>query len=171
MARKSAQVEVRMLGEYLQATYPNYIQIRNVPLGKVDTSLMASAGYQKAIGMSRPYRPEADAVVIAPGALILIEAKVWNVVNGLAKLPLYKSLVPVTPELKDYLSLPVIMELVVGWSNDNLETMASGAGVRIKVFSPAWLADVVNKLHDYWTQDYRTKRDEVLRQRQNLGLE
>ena len=31
-------------------------------------------------------------------------------VNGLAKLPLYKALVPVTPELQAYKSLPVTME-------------------------------------------------------------
>ena len=67
MARKTQQVETRMLGEYLQATYPQYTQIRAVPLGVVDPSLMASAGYQKAIGLSRPYRPEADAAVILPG--------------------------------------------------------------------------------------------------------
>jgi hypothetical protein len=171
MARKTRKVEVRMLSEYLLATYPQYTTIRAVPLGKVDEKLMASAGYQKAIRLSRPYRPEADALVILPGALVLIETKVWNVVNGLAKLPLYKSLVPVTPELQQYKSLPVVMELVVGWSNSNLEIMAREVGVSLKIFSPPWLQEVVNSLHNYWTADYRQQREQKLQLRQTLGLE
>jgi hypothetical protein len=171
MARKTQQVETRMLSEYLQLTYPQYVQIRAVPLGVVDQSLMASVGYQKAIGLSRPYRPEADAAVILPGALVLVEAKVWNVVNGLAKLPLYKELVPVTPELAQYKDLPVIMELVVGWTNSNLEIMAKKDGVRIKVYCPAWLADIVAQMHNYWTAEYRTARDQKLATRANLGVE
>lgn len=171
MARKTQQVEVRMLSEYLMATYPQYTTIRAVPLGKVDDKLMASVGYQKAIKLTRPYRPEADALVIMPGALVLVETKVWNVVNGLAKLPLYKALVPVTPELQQYNKLPIVMELVVGWSNSNLEIMANQAGVRIRIFSPPWLQQVVDGLHNYWTADYRQQRAQKLQMRQVLGLE
>ena len=171
MARKTAQVETRMVSEYLLKEYPQYTTLRAVPLGKVDNELMKSAGYQRALGFSRPYRPEVDAIAILPGAMVLIEAKVWNVVNGLAKLPLYKSLIPFTPELAEYKKLPVIMEIVVGWSNANLEIMARDLDVRIKVFSPAWLTEIVNNMHQYWTADYRNKRAQKLAQREIFGLE
>jgi len=160
-----------MLSEYLQLTYPKYMQIRGVPLGVIDSKLMADVGFKKAVAYSRPYRPEADSLVILPGALVLIEAKVWNVINGLAKLPLYKSLVPVTPELKEYHKLPVVMELVVGWTNSNLEIMAGELNVKIKVYSPPWLNEVVQRMQNYWTADYRAARDQKLQQRQVLGLE
>jgi hypothetical protein len=171
MARKTQQVETRMLSEYLLAAYPQYTSIRAVPLGKVDGKLMADVGYKKALRISRPFRPEADAAVIMPGALLLIEAKVWNVINGLAKLPLYKALVPFTPELQQYKDLPVVMELVVGWTNSNLEIMAREHGVAVKVFSPAWLQDVVDKMHSYWTADYRNQRAQKMAMRETLGLE
>lgn len=171
MARKTAQVETRMISEYLLAAYPQYTSIRAVPLGKVDEKLMLDVGYKKALGFSRPYRPEADAVVIMPGALLLIEAKVWNVINGLAKLPLYKALVPVTPELQQYKDLPVVMELVVAHTNSNLEIMAKEHGVAVKLFNPTWLQEVVDGLNKYWTADYRQQRAQKMAMRQTLGLE
>jgi len=171
MARKSAQVETRMVSEYLLKYYAAYPTRTGVPLGSVDEKLMATAGYQKALNMSRPYRPEVDAIVILPRYLVLIEAKVWNVVNGLAKLPLYKALVPTTPELKEYREREIIMELVVGWTSTNLETMAAAAGVAVKVYDPPWLDDVVKRMHNYWTKDYQAERQRVLETRRSFGLE
>jgi len=171
MAQKSRQVEVRMVAEYLKETYPQYPFINKQPLGKVPEELMTALGYKRAVGMTRPFRPEVDAVVIMPGALILVEAKVWNIVNGLAKLPLYKSLVPFTPELKEYQKLPIVMELVVGWTNPNLEIMARDAGVTVRVFCPSWLGEVVESQHRYWTREYRVEREEKLRMRELFGVE
>lgn len=171
MARKSRQVEVRMVSEYLLASYASFPTIQAVPLGKVAESLMAEQGYQRAIGIMRPYRPEVDAVVVLPRYLVLVEAKVWNIVNGLAKLPLYKSLVPFTPELQKYQPREVIMELVVGWTNDNLEIMARDQGVKVVVYSPPWLADIVASQHNYWTASYQQERQRKIQMRELLGLE
>ncbi len=171
MARKTKQVEVRMVAEYLKETYSKYTFITAQPLGKIPEELLKNEGYKRAVGLTRPYRPSVDAVVIMPGALVLIEAKVWNVVNGCAKLPLYKSLVPFTPELKDYLKLPIVMELVVGWTNDNLAIMARDMGVTIRVYCPAWLNDVVQAMHNYWTPEYRRQREEKLKLREYYGIE
>lgn len=171
MARKTRQVETRMVSEYLLSAYANFPTRTAVPLGKVSESLMASWGYQKAIRMSRPGRPEVDALVFLPNYLVIVEAKVWNVINGCAKLPLYQSLIPTTPELAEYKNREVIKELVVGWTNDNLETMAKSNGVRIRVFCPDWLKEVVDGMHRYWTADYQRERQRKIEMRQNLGLE
>lgn len=171
MARKSRQVETRMISEYLKEHYSGFPFIMNVPLGVVSEDLMREEGYKKALGMSRPFRPMADAVVILPNYLLLIEAKVWNVVNGLAKLPLYKSLVPVTPELKQYTPQNVLMQLVVGWTNPNLHVMARDAGVDLKVYHPLWLEEVVEDMHKYWTREYRDRREKKLRMREFFGVE
>jgi hypothetical protein len=170
-SRKSRQVEVRMVAEYLKANYSTFTFVTKQPLGKVSEQLMADVGYKRAVGMTRPFRAEVDAVVIMPGALVLVEAKVWNIVNGLAKLPLYKSLVPFTPELKQYDKLPVIMELVVGWTNPNLEIMAQSMGVRVRVFCPDWLGEVVESQHKYWTREYQDERQQKQELREYYGVE
>jgi len=171
LARKHRQVESRMIAEYLKLTYSNFPYIINQPLGRVPEDLMKEVGYQRALGLTRPSRPIVDAVVILPRVIRLIEAKVWNVVNGLAKLPLYKELVPVTPELQQYMPRTVTMELVVGWTNPNPERMARAAGVTIKLYRPQWLEQVVEEMHNYWTTQYREERERKLRLREFFGVD
>lgn len=160
-----------MLSEYLLANYAKFSYIMDIPLGMIDEKIMATVGYQQAINMARPFRPRADAIVILPRYLVLVEAKVWNTVNGLAKLPLYKSLVPVTPELKQYMPREVIMELVVGAAPSNLSIMADAQDIRLKIFNPPWLLEVVDSMNKYWTPEYQAARQEKLALREHFGLE
>lgn len=171
MARKSRQVETRMLSEYVLKTYSAFPVIMDQPLGRVDEELMREEGFLKAVRLVRPFRPKIDAIVILPRHLVLIEAKVWNVVNGLAKLPLYKSLVDFTPELKQYLPRESLMELVVAWSNPNLEIMARDQGVSLRIFTPDWLKDIIESMHKYWTREYQEQREQKLHLREYFGLE
>ncbi len=193
MARKSRKVETKMVSEYLLANYANFIHLEDQELGVVDPALMASQGYQKAINMTRPFRPRIDAIVILPRYLILIEAKVWQVVLGMGKLRLYPSLVPFTPELKHFVVSPplllghqnsnlslgvndlttreVIMELVVGQTTTNWEIMARADNIRLKVYNPPWLQEVVDGMNKYWTPEYQAARQEKLALREHFGLE
>jgi len=160
-----------MISEYLKRRYSSFPFIMNVPLGKVSEDLMRDVGYKTALGISRPFRPIADALVVLPNYLLLIEAKVWSVIDGLAKLPLYKSLVPFTPELREYRSRKVIMQLVVAWTNPNLEIMARSQGVSLKLYNPPWLVEVTESMQKYWTKEYREAREAKIRMREHLGLE
>lgn len=170
-SRTNRQVEGKMLSEYLLQEYPQFVTVNRQPLGKLVNGLAAEVGQEKAIKLSRAFRPEVDAVVVLPRHLILIEAKVWNVVNGLAKLPLYRALVATTPELQQYMPRDIIMELVVGWTNDNLETMATAMDVRVKTYNPPWLQEIVDGLHKYWTADYRRARADKLALREFYGVD
>ncbi|MBA7691474.1 hypothetical protein ES703_100019 [subsurface metagenome] len=160
-----------MISEYLKENYDGFTYTLNVPLGSVSEDLMREEGYKRALGLSRPFRPIADAVVVLPHYLLLVEAKVWNVVNGLAKLPLYKSLVPVTPELAQYRPRGVIMQLVVGWTNSNLQIMARSADVELKIYRPLWLEEVIESMHRYWTREYRDQREKRLQMREFFGVD
>ena len=169
--RKSAQVETRLLAEYLAQAYPQYPVIMHQPIGKVDEQLQRELGVAKANGLTRPTRYEVDAVAILPGALILIEAKVWHLLDGLAKLPLYASLVPYTPELQAYQHLPLVMELVLPWQNPNLEIMARAYNVRLVLYKPPWIEEVATRVQEYSTYAYRQAREEKLRMRTLLGVD
>jgi hypothetical protein len=171
MARKTRQVETRMVSEYLLTNYSKFPYTMNVPLGALPSELLAKEGYQRAIGMMRPFRPAVDGVVVLPRHLLLVEAKVWNIVNGLAKLPLYKSLALLTPELAQYMPREVLMQLVVGWTNPNLEVMAREANVEVILFCPDWLQEVVTDMHNYWTPAYQEQREKKLRMREYFGVE
>ena len=169
--RKHRQVETRMVSEYVVQEYAQFPVIQRVPLGKISEALLAEQGTAKAIKYSRPFRPEVDAVVILPQYLVLIEAKVWQVMNGLGKLPMYKSLVQHTPELRPYLPRDIILELVVARTDSNLEIMARDAGIRLKVYLPEWLQEVIAGLNVYWTKAYHEKRQDTLALREYFGVD
>jgi hypothetical protein len=160
-----------MISEYMFQRYSTAQYTLCVPLGSIPEELQERVGVARAMGMLRPYRPEVDAVVVLPKALILVEAKVWNIINGLAKLPMYKSLVRVTPELQDYKDRKVLMQLVVGWTNPNVEHMAKDAGVEVVVFCPPWLSKIVDDMQKYWTKEYRSEREQKLSMREYLGVD
>lgn len=171
MARKTRQIETRMVSEYLKSNYSKFPYQMNIPLGPVSEELLKREGYERGLRIMRPYRPAVDAIVYLPRHLLLIEAKVWNFVDGLAKLPLYKSLIPVTPELQKYLPRAVIMQLVVDQVTPSLEVMARDAGVSLKLFCPDWLKEVREEMNKYWTPEYQRKRQEALRMREYFGVE
>jgi hypothetical protein len=171
MVRKTQQVETRLVAEYLKEHYGNFPHIAKQPLGLVSEELLRTEGYAKGLRMQRPNRPEVDAVVLHPKWLIIIEAKVWHIVDGAAKLPFYKSLVPFTPELKQYKNLPILMELVVPWTNPNLEIMCRDHDIRLVKYCPDWINGVVTRVTEYGTRDYRLAREAKLRDRELLGLE
>ncbi len=63
------------------------------------------------------------------------------------------------------------MELVVPWTNPNLEIMCRDADIRLHVYCPAWINEVVNRVTNYSTREYRLAREEKLRNRELAGLE
>lgn len=160
-----------MVSEYILANYGQFHVILTQPLGAVDEKLVQEEGTARAIALSRPFRPEVDAIVLLPRYFLIIEAKVWNIINGLAKLPLYKSLVPFTPELKQYQPREVLMQLVVGWTSTNLEIIARDMGVQVVEFHPPWLEEVVEGMHKYWTKEYREERQKKLELREYFGIQ
>lgn len=159
-----------MVSEYLLKNYSKFPYIMKVPLGAIPEDLARREGTKQAARIIRPFRPEVDAVVVLPRYLLLVEAKVWNIISGLSKLPMYKSLVPLTPELKQYMPREVIMQIVVGWTNTNLEVMARDAGVTVQVFCPDWLKEVVEGMHEYWTREYRDEREKKLKMQDYFGV-
>ena len=171
MVRKTQQVETRLVAEYLKERYSQFPYISHPALGVVSEELLKTEGYTKGLRMQRPNRPEVDAIVLLPRYFVLIEAKVWDIVSGMAKLPLYRSLIPFTPELKQYQPREVIMELVVPWTNPNLEIMCRATDIRLVVYKPDWINEVVNRVTNYGTREYRLAREEKLRNRELLGLE
>jgi hypothetical protein len=171
MVRKTQQVETRLVAEYLKERYGNFQHIAKQPLGLVSEELLKTEGYEKGLRMQRPNRPEVDAVVIHPKWLIIIEAKVWHIVDGAAKLPFYKSLVPFTPELKQYLNREILMELVVPWTNPNLEIMCRDHDIRLQVYHPDWINEVVTRVQLYGTREYRLAREDKLRNRELLDIQ
>jgi hypothetical protein len=165
------QRERRLISEWRAEKYPKDQHILGCPLGAIQAELTAKIGLHRAIKASRPWRLEADAVVITSGRLILAEAKVFRPRDGIGDLLCYKGVVAATPELQPYLDRPLELVLVIPWATALVEDMCKASGIRLDIFNPLWVADFIESMHKYWTPEYQAARAEKKRLRQALGVE
>jgi len=154
------------VAEYCQHAFPKFTVRYRCPLGPVPQELVQQHGLEKALRLYRPWRPEADALVVGDRELILIEGKVFKVLDGLAKLPVYRKLIPHTPELAAWRDWPVKMLLLVVRAVEPWVTAAREMGVELVEWAPTWVQQVWARRDRYWTREaveLREKRKEILR--------
>lgn len=163
--------ETRYVSAYVLEKFPNDEAKYRCPLGTVPEQFIAALGLGKAIRMYRPYRPECDAAVITADSIVLIEGKIFKVVDGLAKLPLYRFLVPQTPEFAAFKSMPVRAVLVTPKKLTWGEEYAKSVNVEIDLFAPDWIQEYYAKQESYWTGEERFKRYQRGETLRRLGYE
>jgi len=151
---------------YVAKTYPK-AQVRlRCPLGPVPDALKDLHGPGKAAAVYRPWRPEVDALVITDVAVTLIEAKIQKYMDGLSKLPVYRDLIPTTPELVEYRHLSVNMVLLLPAQVDWVEAAAKKSGVKVVVEAPDFIKEAWEDRDKYWTPEAireRERRKKLLR--------
>jgi len=165
------QRERRLIAEYIAAKFPKDRVIFGCRLGPVPEKLVATLGPRKALRMARGMRPEVDALVIRDRRLILVEAKIIRWIDGIAKLPLYKSLVATTPELEAYQDHDIEMRLCFPWSSETIEAAANSLGVVLDIYHQPWIDEYLTELGKYWSGEYITARAEKKRMRELFNLE
>jgi len=163
------EIEPRWVAEYCKTHFPNYPVRYRCPLGPVPPGLAEGFPPEKALRIARPWRPEVDALVIAPKELILVEAKVFKYMDGLSKLPIYRDLIDSTPELEQYRKLPRRMQLLLPAKLDWVETAAKAVGVETVVWAPDWVKAVWEERDKYWTKEAVQAREERKRILKAIG--
>lgn len=166
-----AENEARYVSEYVLQKYPNDMVKYRCPLGKVPESMIKELGIAKATGVFRPYRPECDALVITDTHVVVIEGKIFKVMDGLSKLPVYRSLIAETPELDLYKKFPTRAVLVTPkqpvWSAPFVQQQ----NIEVDIFLPEWLEEYYASQERYWTAEERMKRIERREALKGIGFE
>lgn len=154
------EIEPRWVSAYIKEFYPDEEVRLRCPLGPIPIELQKLYGPAKAARVYRPSRPEVDALIVLPGALLLIEAKIFKYMDGLSKLPVYKSLVPKTPELLVFEGRPVLMHLLLPTLIPWVKAAAPDLGVEVYDWAPDWVIQIWEERDKYWTPEARMKRRE-----------
>ena len=154
------ETEPRWVSEYIKEFYPNAEVHLRCPLGSIPPELKELYGPAKAAKYYRPSRPEVDALVVTPGAIILIEAKIQKYMNGLSKLPVYKVALTKAPEFKPILpGKHILMHLLLPYPIPWVVEVAEELGVEIIDWAPDWVIERWNERDKYWTPEYQMKRE------------
>lgn len=145
--RKWEPREMRMVSEYIAQKYAGYESATRVRLGSLHPELelpgLSEAEKNMLMGA---YNRWADAVVITPTSLILIEGAILPEVGDISKLELYAELLPRTPRYVQYADREIVKELVVALEDPVLMMLARRHGVRVVFFCPDWIADYISTL-------------------------
>jgi hypothetical protein len=99
--------EPRLVTEYVTQTWPDATVLYDVPLGPLPQHLADKIGEAMAARIARTARPRADAIIVLPSEIVLLEGKIMDVNQGLGMLDLYEHAIPLTPELQQYLKTPI----------------------------------------------------------------
>ncbi len=155
--------EPRLVTEYVTMTWPNATVLYDVPLGPVPQNLAQKVGEAQAARIARTARPRADAIIVLPSEIVLLEGKIMDVNQGLGMLDLYEHAIPLTPELQQYLYAeqtrtfddgkghqeeqpvqylrPIRKVLVAANPPEWASTICPRAGIEIVVFCPEWATE------------------------------
>jgi len=152
------EIEPRWVSWYIKEYYPDAEVRLRCPLGRIPDELKELYGPAKAAKVYRPSRPEVDALVILPGALVLIEAKIFKYMTGLGQIVIYGALVQRTPELDVFRDRPVLKHLLLPKAIPWVADIAPEFGVEVVTAAPEWLLPIWEERDKYWTPGARIKR-------------
>ena len=161
-------MEPKWVSMYVAEHYPTAEVRLSCPLGGIPKETLRDYGLLKGLRVYRPWRPEVDAVVILQNMLILIEAKIFKYMDGLSKLPVYKSLVSKTPELKHVAHRPIYMKLLIPYRIPWVLEAAGPLGVTVEVWVPDFIREVWEERDKYWTKEAMEQREERKRKLEEM---
>jgi len=167
--RVRRELEPAWTSWYVAKTWPRDVVKYRCPLGPIPDKIREAHGETAAVRIYRPWRPEVDALVIQKGGLVLVESKIQKFMDGLSKLPIYKSLVPSTPELRELRDFPVEMRLLMPENVAWVKAAADKAGILVVVDAPQFILDVWKERDKYWTKEAVQEREKRKAKLQELG--
>lgn len=138
---------MRMLSEWLVKTYPKDYYVTRVRLGRVPAVLITADMPEEEARMLGVWRRWADALVIKPDRLILIEAAIRPDPGDISKLQLYASLLPCTTEYEEHKDKPIELLLLYSLEDPVIVALAREQGIRTVYYKPAWLSDYLAILY------------------------
>ena len=141
MAKKRTYriVHERMLLEWLLKTYPPGSWRTNVRLGMPAPEIARTALTPEEKRMRLITLPMADAVILLPEAVHIVECIVRPEWWKILMLKVYGKLFKMTEEYRDYWHKPVKLILLTAIVNPFMEWVARDEGVSVIHYRPIWL--------------------------------
>jgi len=135
MARVYRKVHDPLLMTYLLKHFPPATFRTNVRLGAIDLEFFPEAKEPKMKELASIYLPRADAVVILPEKVIIIEVMVRNEFWKLEQLAEYGRLFKITEEFREHWHKPIELQIVTPKYNKYLEERALRYRIKVVIFS------------------------------------
>lgn len=145
IAPKKQQAETRLVAEWLATRHGNDYTEQRVRLGSMPLDLgNGPLDPAEARMVHSVYARWADAIVIRPDVVRIVEGKIIAHPVAISQLELYARLLPFTPGLKVNPAARIEKVLVYAKPDDLVLQMAHEAGIVTELFAPAWVEEYIN---------------------------
>jgi len=144
--KQRRQTERLLCSQFVAEHYPRartYIQQYVGPNHPEIPEGELTVGERNAMGTGRR---RADAILILPDKIVLLETYVHVQLGKLSQLMTYRELLPLTPELKEYVHLPIEAILVGAQRDPILDQMAARFDIKVVIFRPKWALAYLDEL-------------------------
>ena len=139
VAGPNQPVEARLVAEYCALTFPTARVLQRVRLGALNPALELPTMTPEERRLAGVWRRWADAVVIEPARVTIIEAAVIPQPGKIAQLDLYLALWPRTAEFREYGALPLRGLLVSAVDDPLLRMLCRQRRLLMDVYRPRWV--------------------------------
>jgi len=137
--RRNMLAETRLLMEYLAETYPGCTWWNQMSVGRDPEMVGVNYEDEAERRLARNVNRRVDAAVVTPTELVIVEATMWRATEKVGRLQEYMLLVPATPDLRPYLHLPRVAELVTAQHDPVAEVLCRRLGFRYVHRTPTWM--------------------------------
>ena len=144
-ARSRVPASSMLLQEWVSAKFAGaqvFYELRLGPTSKSLVGVQVSPTLEAMLRVSNWY---ADAVVVLPSEILVIEAKVDPNPGAVGQVLFYRTLIYSTPALQLYTTMPVSPVVLFAEDDSGVTPFARGLGVRVEIYTPTWIADYLNR--------------------------
>jgi len=136
--RPRREWEAEYVAEYVSAEFPGEKVVYHCRLGTWPTPLTEVALSEEEQAMLRVRMRWADAVILLPKKILVVEGKLRasEFLKGLGELQLYVHLVPHTEEFLAWKGTPVVGRLLIPIADPVVEAIARQQGIETAVYKP-----------------------------------
>ena len=146
-ARKKWEArETRLCSEFLARFYADYEHRSHVHVGSTPFRKEGRFYSDATARLLGEFRRWADAVVIMPDRIVLIEVKIIPQPGVISQIKHYARLLPETPELAEHRDKPIEMRLVFAVDDPVVSDQARTEGILVTIFCPVWIDDYLSEL-------------------------
>ena len=111
----------------------------NVRLGTPRPELLARPLTPAEARMLKLFTPRADAVVLLPNEVHIIEAAIRFEPKKITQLEIYEKMFKMTPEFRDHWDKPIVKILLSAQKSPALQKMAEEHGIKFVYYCPDWI--------------------------------
>jgi hypothetical protein len=147
-ARRRIQASTNLLHQWLEIAHPGAIIKYEMRLGPTPLSIPGFPVSPATEAMLRNNNMYADAVVIEPTQIFLIEAKIVATPSAISQLRAYASLVLGTPELSSHTGKQLIEMHLWAVDGELAHQLATQAGQAVTIYTPPWIEEYLATT--YW---------------------